>query len=91
MGRGSRFLESSATEEEDSYEYRVEWDDQISVKYDLNEQCVKTEHYGPGSINIPGFDNAWDVFNDYKENFDFVGVRLIKIDANGTENVYASR
>lgn len=90
MGRGSRFLESSATEEEDSYEYRVEWDDYITVKYDLDEQRVKTKHYGPGSRDISGFDNAWNNFNDCRDDPDYVRVRLIKIDPNGSENVYAS-
>lgn len=90
MGRGSRFLESSATEEEDSYEYRVEWDDIITVDYDYAERSVKTEHHGSGSRDVSGFDNAWDVFNDCRDNPDFVGVRLIKIDSNGSESVYAS-
>ena len=40
MGRGSRFLESSATEEEDSYEYRVEWDDCITVDYEDRKSVV---------------------------------------------------
>lgn len=90
MGRGSRFLESSATEEEDSYEYRVEWDDHISVDYDYDERRAKTEHYGSGSRDVSGFDNAWDVFNDYRDDSDYIGVRLIKIDSNGSESVYAS-
>ena len=84
MGRGSRFLESSATEEEDSYEYRVEWDDCITVDYAYGERKAKTEHHGSGSRD------AWDVFNDYRDNPDFVGVRLIKIDSNGSESIYAS-
>ena len=48
MGRGTRYLESFATEKEDSYRYRVEWD-------------------------------------DYK------GVRLIQIDSDGSESVYARK
>lgn len=90
MGRGSRFLESSATEEEDSYRYRVEWDDYITVTFDMAEYKAKSEHHGPGSRNVPGFDNAWDVFNDYRDDPNFVKVRLIKIDSNGSERVYAS-
>ena len=91
MGRGTRFLESSATEQEDSYEYRVEWDDYITVDYDWYEQCMKTEHHGPNSRNVFGFDNAWDVFNDYRDNPDYRGVRLIRIDSEGIESIYASK
>lgn len=91
MGRGTRFLESSATEQEDSYEYRVEWDDYITVDYDRSEQCMKTEHHGSDSRYVSGFDNAWDVFNDYRDNPDYIGVRLIQIDSNGIESVYASK
>ncbi len=90
MGRGSRFLESSATEEEDSYRYRVEWDDIITVDYDCVERRVKTEHHGSGSRDVSGFDNAWDAFNDCRDDPSFVRVRLIKIDSNGSECVYAS-
>lgn len=91
MGRGSRFLESPATEEEDSYKYRIEWDDHITIDYDLNESCMKTKHDGYGSRNVSGFDNAWDVFNDYRDDPDYKGVRLIKIDSNGLESIYASK
>jgi len=49
------------------------------------------EHYGLGSRDVSGFDNAWDVFNDYRDNPDLIGVRLIKIDSDGNESVYASR
>ena len=91
MGRGTRFLESSATEEEDSYKYRVEWDDYITVDFDLNDRTMKSEHHGAGSRNVSGFDNAWDVFNDYRDNPDYIGVRLIRIDSNGVESVYASK
>ncbi|MBQ4559630.1 MAG: hypothetical protein IJA54_04810 [Tyzzerella sp.] len=91
MGRGTRFLESSATEQEDSYGYRVEWDDYITVDYDWNEKCLKTEHHGSNSRYVSGFDNAWDVFNDYRDNPDYVGVRLIQIDSSGSESIYASK
>lgn len=91
MGRGTRFLESSATTEEDSYEYRVEWDDYITVDYDWNESVMKAEHHGAGSVNVSGFDNAWDVFNDYRDNPNYKGVRLIRIDSSGVESLYASK
>ena len=51
----------------------------------------KIEHYGSGSRNVSGFDNAWDVFNYYRDNPDFIGVRLIRIDSNGNESIYASK
>lgn len=91
MGRGTRYLESSATEKEDSYGYRVEWDDRITVNYDCDERRMKAEHGGPGAVDISGFDNAWDVFNDYRDNPDYVRVRLIQIDADGSESIYASK
>ena len=91
MGRGTRFLESSATEEEDSYEYRVEWDDHIVVDYDRKEGCMKTTHHGAGTRNVSDFDNAWDVFNDYRDDPDYKSVRLIRIDSSGIESIYASK
>ncbi len=91
MGRGSRFLETSATEKEDSYSYRVEWDDQITGSYDRTEGRIKIEHHGSGSRNVSGFDNAWDVFNDYCDDPDYRGVRLIQIDSDGSERIYASK
>lgn len=91
MGRGARFRETSATEAEDSYSYRVEWDDYITVDYDWNERCMKTDHHGSGSRDVSGFDNAWDVFNDYRDEPDYKGVRFIQIDADGNESVYASK
>jgi hypothetical protein len=91
MGRGMRFLESSATPEEDSYGYRVEWDDQTTSVREIIRNGGKIEHYGSGSRDISGFDNAWDVFNYYRDNPDFIGVRLIRIDSNGNESIYASK
>lgn len=91
MGRGKRFLEASATPEEDSYRYRVEWDDQTTSVRDMVRNGVKIEHYGPGARDVSGFDNAWDVFNDYRDSPDFIGVRLIRIDLDGSESIYASK
>ena len=83
MGKGTRFLESSATEEEDSYDYRVEWDDKVG-NYDF--QTREFEHYGSGSFYFSkDFDNAWDCFCDIRDNPDYKGVRLIQIDDNGNE------
>lgn len=91
MGRGTRFSESSATLEEDSYKYRIEWDDKIEYVYAAVGNGGKVEHYGRGSREVSGFDNAWDVFNEYKDNPDFIGVRLIRIDWDGNESIYASK
>lgn len=91
MGRGMRFLESSATPEEDSYGYRIEWDDQVTSVREMIRYGRDIEHYGPGSRDVSGFDNAWDIFNNYRESPDFKGVRLIKIDSNGNESIYASK
>lgn len=91
MGRGTRYLETSATAEEDSYGYRVEWDDCITVDFDWSEHRMKAKHAGPGSREVSGFDNAWDMFNDYRDNPDYVGVRLIQIYSSGSERVYASK
>jgi len=91
MGRGMRFLESSVTPEEDSYGYRIEWDDQTTSVREMFRNGGKIEHYGSGSRDVSGFDNAWDMFNDYRENPEFIGVRLIRIDSDGNESVYASK
>ena len=46
MGRNTRYLESPATSEENSYDYRVEWDDKFG-NYNFNTR--ELIHYGPGS------------------------------------------
>jgi len=89
MSRGSSFLESSSTPEEDSYRYRIEWDDRVSSAREMLLNGMKIKHYGPGFKNVSGFDNAWDVYNDYKEHPDYRGVRLIQIDSNDNETQYA--
>jgi hypothetical protein len=48
-------------------------------------------HYGPGSRDVSGFDNAWDVNIDYGDSPDFIGVRLIRIDTDRNESIYASK
>ncbi len=87
MGRGSRFLESSSTPEQDSYDYRVEWDDQTTSAREMVRNGGTIEHYGPGSRNASDYDNAWDIYNNYRDNPDFIGVRLIRIDSDGNEKV----
>ncbi len=82
---------SCSSPKEDSYGYRVEWDDQTTSVREMIRNGMKIEHYGSGSRDVSGFNNAWDMFNDYRDNPDFIGVRLIKIDSNGNENIYASK
>ena len=91
MGKSTRYLESSATIGEDSYSYRIEWDDSTTSVKDMFRNGFQIEHYGPGSKTVSGFDNAWDVFNDYCGNPDLIGVRLIKIDSLGNEEIYATK
>ena len=55
----------------------MEWDDYITADYDRSEGRIKVEHHGGGSRDVSGFDNAWDVFNDYRDHPDYKGVRLI--------------
>lgn len=76
-----RFEESPATEEEDSYSYRLEWDDY--------QPSLMSEGQGPGSEMCGGFDNAWDLYKHCSEGIKYIGVRLIRIDADGNETVYA--
>ena len=83
MGRSTRYLESSATNEENSYDYRVEWDDKFG---DYNFKTCELTHHGPGSRYFSrDFDNAWDCFCDLCNIPDYIGVRLIQIDSNGNE------
>ncbi|SFP74632.1 hypothetical protein SAMN04487928_10779 [Butyrivibrio proteoclasticus] len=77
-----RFEESPATEEEDSYGYRIEWNNYYP-KMDGNG-------LGPGSMPGGGFDNAWEQFTKMREGIKYSGVKLIKIDKDGNETVYAS-
>lgn len=91
MGRGTIFLESSETLDEDSYGYRVEWDDQTTSVKEIFNNGGRVEHYGFGSRDVTGFDNAWDLFNNYRNSPDYIGVRLIRIDSDGNESIYATK
>lgn len=91
MRKSTGYLESSSTEEEDSYSYRVEWDDHVSPIEESVSPSADLEHDGPGSEEITGLDNAWDAFNSYRKNMDYRGVRLIRIDDSGNEEVYARK
>jgi hypothetical protein len=66
-------------------------DDQTTSVKEMIKNGGKFENYGSCSRDVSSFDNAWDVFNDYRDNPDFIGVRLIRIDSNGNESIYASK
>jgi len=87
VGKSTRYLESPATPEEDSYRYRVEWDDIIESHFEdyQHPENWYSDHLGPGREEIVGFDNAWDRYNDLDENIDYCNVRLIRMDADGNE------
>jgi len=85
-----RFEESPATPEEDSYDYRLEWDDYIRFEDDFRAGTSKAFHCGPGSSKCDCFDHAWDAFKDMEGEFGYKGVRLIRIDKSGNETIYAS-
>lgn len=88
MREETKILESSATEKENVFTYRIEWDDYITDDYDWSKNTMKTIHYGSGSRNIDSFDNVMDVYNEYIDDSDYKGVRLIQIDSNGLESIY---
>lgn len=86
MGRGLSFLESPATEEEDSYDYRVEWDDHFEVIHNtpFDSELVK---YGSGSNSYSkNYDAAWDRYSDLINDPTYKNVRLIKIYPDGSES-----
>lgn len=86
MSRDMRFRESPATPEEDSYKYRIEWDDSIS-SVDEIVTTGEIKHFGSGSQDVSGYDNAWDVYNRCKKNTSLIGVRLVRIDADGNRTI----
>ena len=92
MSRGMRFRETPATPEEDSYDYRVEWDGRLSsaeesfASYKTTGK-LEVKNYGPGLRTFSGLDNAWDLFCDLRDNPDYIRVRLIQIDKDGNERV----
>lgn len=78
--RNTRYLESPATTYENSFNYRVEWDDRFNAD--------TMQHEGPGSIYYQNdYDNAWECFCAFRDSFGFKGLRLIKIDKDNTESV----
>ena len=88
MAKNISFLESSATPEENSYDYRVEWDDYLIYNYGTK----KVEHNGPGiKYYYKDFDGAWDCFCDLRRNPDYIRIRLIQIRSDGTEFVRDSK
>jgi len=85
--KSMRFLESPATPEEDSYDYRVEWDDATSSIEEMMNNGNVIKHYGPGSEEFSALDPAWDLFTELRECIFYRGVRLIQIDHEGKERV----
>ena len=75
MGRNMRFLESDATPEEDSHDYRVEWDDRVYFDDDFN-----LKHDGPGYYDfIQDYDGAWDLYCELDDNHEYKNVRIITL------------
>ena len=84
MRKDTSFLERPGTPEDDAYNYSIVWDDSISsVEENIKTGTIK--HYGPGSREVSGFDNAWDVYCDRLDDPDYIRVRLIQIDKDGNE------
>lgn len=70
----TRYLESDATDEENSHDYIVEWDDELG---EWNDETKKYEHLGPGSKYFShDYDNAWDYYCTLKDLYKFKNVRL---------------
>ncbi|MBR2891170.1 MAG: hypothetical protein IKC22_02180 [Bacilli bacterium] len=89
MRKNSRFLETSATYEENLCDYRVEWDDHLG---DFHYDTGVLDHDGPGShYFFNDFDNAWDCFCDLRSDPNYVGVRLIQIRPDGIEFIRDSK
>ena len=84
MKKGMNFLESPATDYENSFTYRVEWDKK------LNYETLKYE--GPDSISYGNnYDEAWDCYCCFRKSPDFIGLRLIKINKDGLETTINSK
>jgi hypothetical protein len=81
-------LESQSAMDEEASDYRVEWDDRLSSTREIFKKGGKIIHYGSGSMEVSGYDNARDIFCDYRDDMDFIGVRLIKINNDGNESIY---
>lgn len=82
MGKGSRFMESPATPEEDEYNYRVTWEDRTNHDEWLrNGGRGPIEHLGPGYEDFSSYDNAWDRYCDLKEkSYCYYGVEIYRIE-----------
>jgi hypothetical protein len=81
-------MEPQAALFEDSINYRIEWDDRLSSTREIFDKGGKIVHYGSGSIEVSSYDNAKDIFYDCRDDMDFIGVRLIKINHDGNESIY---
>lgn len=75
--RSTMYLESDATDEENSYDYIVEWDDNIS-DYDFEKREII--HKGPDSIIYHrNYDDAWEAYQKLKSDPNFINVRLRRL------------
>ena len=82
MRKDTSFLERPGTHEDDAYNYSIVWDDSISsVEENIKTGTIK--HYGPGSREVSGFDNAWELFNWFRKSLSFISVQLLKKDKDG--------
>ena len=77
-------MESPATPEEDSYNYRVEWEDRTCMR-EWFSKGGPIEHFGPGSEEFSSYDNAWDRYCDLKESVDYKGVNIVRLGRNDSE------
>jgi len=90
VGKGIRYLESPATDEENSYNYRVEWEDHYEMIYDSSNPAGSVVHNGPGSyMYYNDYDNAWDKYCELSDNPHFRRVHLIRISPDGSEKEWA--
>lgn len=83
-----RFKETAATKEENSYDYRVEWEDRMSSAKEMILSGKGVEHYGPGSRFFANYDDAWECFCNLRDDVDYRGVKMIRIDKLGNEEIY---
>lgn len=85
---------SPATDEENSYDYRLEWDDKIVYENLPEPPYIESTHEGPGSRFIGrDYVYAFELYEQFRDATDsamFTSVRLIRIDDEGNETVCQS-
>ena len=75
-----RYKPSPATDYENSFNYRIEWDDCINATF-ADDLSTIIDHDGPRSMECSDYDYAWDEFEYYRSNVNptYIRVRLIRI------------